>query len=154
MKDEARKQARAERRAEFERKRVEDPVGARKDMLRGFAVMGVVAAAVVAFAVFGGDDDEVRAAPERPDVPSEFGAEVACEDFVSDRLRSPSTADFSEQVRTPLAEDQFRVQGQVDSENGFGATVRAAWSCTVRAVPNGNDHDWELVDEVQIAQRQ
>jgi len=153
MKDEARKQARDERRAEMERKRIEDPVGYRKDMLKGLGLVGGVAAALVAFAVLSGDDDKVRATADRVAAPSEFAAEVACEDFVKDRLKAPSTADFSDQVRTPLPGGQFLVEGQVDSENGFGATVRAAWSCTVRAVPNGEDHDWQLVDSVQIAQR-
>lgn len=51
-----------------------------------------------------------------------------CEDQVRDRLRSPSTAEFDTGAR--LVGATWYVSGTVDAENGFGAMVRAGWSCS------------------------
>ena len=57
-------------------------------------------------------------------------AEYACEQYVTDNLKSPSTADFT--GTTASGAGPFTVTGEVDSQNGFGATVRSSFSCTVR----------------------
>ena len=43
---------------------------------------------------------------------------------MKDRLKSPSTADFSDENREQLTDTVFVVTGSVDSENGFGAMIR------------------------------
>ena len=66
----------------------------------------------------------------------EIGASIVCEDFVKDRLKAPSTADFpsySDYTITGSGDD-YTVEGYVDAENGFGAMIRTDWTCTVRAV--------------------
>lgn len=70
-------------------------------------------------------------------------ARVMCEEFVSDRLKSPGSADFNRPTIV-LWEDPatFRVSGSVDSENSFGATKRIDYQCTVR----GEDGTATLVD--------
>lgn len=50
-----------------------------------------------------------------------------CEDRVRDELRSPSTAEFNSEAR--MSGGAWRVEGSVDAQNGFGATVRADFSC-------------------------
>lgn len=56
-------------------------------------------------------------------------AESACEDAVRNQLRSPSTAKFDSSHSG--SGSSFSVTGSVDAENGFGATVRAYYSCSV-----------------------
>jgi hypothetical protein len=65
-------------------------------------------------------------------------AELMCEDFVTDRLKAPSTADFpgADSV-VPAGPDMWTVSASVDSENGFGAMIRTDYLCTVQ--DSGND---------------
>lgn len=66
----------------------------------------------------------------------EWSAQVACEKAVSDQLKSPASATFSNWTRTNNYNDTFTVTGSVDSQNSFGAMLRSQFSCTVR--DNGN----------------
>lgn len=56
-------------------------------------------------------------------------AELACEDAVKNQLRSPSTAKFDSSHSG--SGPSFSVTGSVDAENGFGAMVRAYYTCSV-----------------------
>jgi hypothetical protein len=71
----------------------------------------------------------VAAAHDRLD-----GAYDFCIQQVTDRLKAPATARFSE--RDPDHEGQdgslYLFTGTVDSENGFGALIRSDWSCKIR----------------------
>lgn len=87
--------------------------------------IGAALFAVVVWAVLSGASED--------DGGGESGAEVVCEDFVKDRLKSPSSAEFSDAVTTESASDgSWTVRGIVDSENGFGAMLRNSYTCTVR----------------------
>jgi hypothetical protein len=70
-------------------------------------------------------------------------AEIMCEDFVTDGLKAPSTADFpgADSVET-IKVDTYKVTASVDSENGFGAKIRTDYVCTIIDV--GNDK-WNLI---------
>jgi len=59
-----------------------------------------------------------------------FDAQVVCRDFVRDRLKAPSTADFSDVDHTGSA-PTFTVTGNVDAENSFGAMLRMRFTCVV-----------------------
>lgn len=59
-----------------------------------------------------------------------YGAQSACEDWVKDQLKAPSTADFSDVDIS--GGDPWTITGTVDAENGFGAQIRATWTCDVR----------------------
>ena len=55
-----------------------------------------------------------------------------CEQFVSDRLKAPSTADFSGYSETTITGSglgPWKVSGYVDSQNSFGAKLRSRYSC-------------------------
>lgn len=60
-----------------------------------------------------------------------FGARDACESWVKDQLKAPSTADFVDGGITSTGESAWTIAGQVDAENGFGAQVRTDWTCDV-----------------------
>ena len=69
-------------------------------------------------------------------------AQVMCREFIKDRLKSPSTADFSDESPTETGKQTWRVSGSVDSENGFGAMIRNDYVCTIRYA---GDDNWRLV---------
>lgn len=87
--------------------------------------------------------------PERTSTPSasmlKFGASDICEQFVNDRLKSPSTAkykSYNEGDVVGLGNNEFRVKSHVDAVNSFNAEIRNNYTCVVRSV--GND-EWKLV---------
>lgn len=67
----------------------------------------------------------------------EIGAEVMCEEFVKDRLKAPSTADFSDEKARSLGGPRWDVSGSVDAENSFGAPIRMQFRCDLKYM--GND---------------
>ncbi len=60
-------------------------------------------------------------------------ARDACREFVLDRIKSPATAEFSDERVIGIDPGPYTVAGNVDSENSFGALLRGTYSCTVRA---------------------
>jgi hypothetical protein len=63
------------------------------------------------------------------------GAEVACQRYVREGLKSPDSAKFplagTDAVVIDNTEGQFIVNSYVDAENGFGAQVRTNYHCVV-----------------------
>jgi hypothetical protein len=74
-----------------------------------------------------------------------FGAMDVCEQFVSERLKAPSTADFEYVDPDDVARSgsRFTIVSAVDAENGFGAMIRTDYICEVRHVSGDR---WRLVD--------
>ena len=72
----------------------------------------------------------------------EQAAESVCEDYVTDRLKAPASAEFpgADRVVSSTA-DEWTVVASVDSENGFGAMIRTDYVCTVRDISG----KWDLV---------
>lgn len=82
----------------------------------------------------------------------EVGAWIAAQGFVSDRLKSPSSADFgsglgyalsddyqsSDTVVTNLGGGRYRIDAWVEAQNGFGATIRTPFSCEVQETGAGH----------------
>jgi hypothetical protein len=67
-------------------------------------------------------------------------AKRACQEkFIPPRLKAPATAKFSEVTATQNG-TSYAVAGQVDSQNAFGALVRAQFSCVMH--PSGDQ--WVL----------
>ena len=83
---------------------------------------------------------------------------VVAESCVKDRLRSPSTADFGgffnyqdpRKCVTYLGNSVYQVRGWVDSQNGFGATVRTDFCLKVEYV---SKETWRLVEPPTFVQR-
>jgi hypothetical protein len=104
-------------------------------MGKGCLAIGFGALAlVVVGSMLGPDDPE----PVDPEV-ERFDAGRVCEDFVKDRLKAPSTAEFETSV-TGFG-PEYTVTGTVDAENSFGARLRNQFTCTVR----GDGETWKLV---------
>lgn len=70
---------------------------------------------------------------------------IMSRNFVRDRLRSPSTADFpfhaTKDAVTTLGCGHYRVRANVDSQNGFGAIIRTRYDAVLRHTGDGN---WRL----------
>jgi len=67
---------------------------------------------------------------------NKFVAYSYAEDFVKQNLKSPSTADFpgvseKDQHITNLGGGKYKIESWVDSQNSFGATIRAKFSCII-----------------------
>ena len=60
---------------------------------------------------------------------SESTATVLCEQEVRSHLKAPSTAKFAHS--TASGAGPWKIRGSVDSENSFGAMLRADFTCTV-----------------------
>jgi len=102
--------------------------------------MALVAVAVVvgasAFVLFG----EARTPPNRPSVNATqaqaFRREAfgACRGFVSDHLEQPATAVYPErnvQVVRGARVSEWVVSGSVESQTGFGLSLRQRYVCTM-----------------------
>lgn len=89
-----------------------------------------------------------------PDLSSK--ASIVCQNFVDDRLKSPSTADhpFTGAKVWRMKRGRFVVKSYVDAENAFGATVRTDYHCEVIYKGDGNTLDpnsWDLT-EMELSQ--
>ena len=67
---------------------------------------------------------------------NKFLAYNYAEQFVKQKLKSPSTANFpgtSEKINhiTDLGNGKYQINSWVDSQNGFGATLRSNFSCII-----------------------
>jgi hypothetical protein len=82
----------------------------------------------------------------KPDVGDDLDAIIMCEQFITDRLISPTTAEFPS-FRDQRVEQQddvtWIVWSYVDAQNRFGAMIRTRYWCEVKYL--GNER-WRLID--------
>ena len=114
--------------------------------LTGSQIAGWICAGVVVFLAFvayvAGPDRGPRSTT--PSTPTEFDASATCEKLITERVRSPATIDFgreSDKTRTNIGTGTFRVVGQFDSQNGFGALIRTGYTCTLTYAGN---NQWDI----------
>ena len=90
-----------------------------------------------------GSSDSNETGPDPND--GKFSAWVMAKNFVKERLKSPSTADFGGvfsdyqdpvSVVTDLGGGKYVVRAWVDSQNGFGATIRTRFICELQDMGN------------------
>jgi hypothetical protein len=99
----------------------------------GFLALCFVAPCIAGLFGAGGDSHD------------EIDAYVMAQQFVTRRLRSPSTADFptyDESFVTSHANSEYTVRAYVDAQNAFGATIRTRFRCRLRYA---GDDSWQLV---------
>lgn len=88
-------------------------------------VIGIIAVVGICVARVNSGSSEVGSEEMRAD------AKRACqEEFIPDRLKAPKTAAFSDVKILPVG-GGYTVSGSVDSQNAFGALVRASFTCSV-----------------------
>ena len=101
--------------------------------------------------------EDLEAKARRDKYGSKSEAWFMAQQFVEDRLKSPGTAEYGQQGLwdtdervTDLGGGKYRVRGWVDSQNSFGAKVRANFALTIQY--DGNER-WRLVEGPIIQQR-
>lgn len=65
---------------------------------------------------------------------TQVGAYVVCQQFVEDRLKSPSSAEFGgpySRVTQTVSTGRYKVSTYVDAQNSFGAMIRTDFICEV-----------------------
>jgi hypothetical protein len=95
-------------------------------------ISSILAIFAFIFLAFGSDDDNSSSSTET----NKMLAYNYAEDFVKQRLKSPSTAEFPGLFEkadhiTELGNDEYRINSWVDSQNGFGAMIRSKFSCKI-----------------------
>lgn len=76
-------------------------------------------------------------------------AEAACQEFVTARLRAPSTAVFGGSRETNVQRrypNLYLVSGWVEARNAAGVPLRNQYGCEMEY--NGREETWRLVDVV------
>ena len=94
----------------------------------------------IGMSVFLAMGDTSSTSSSSPDIViTENKAKIIAEGYVETILKSPSTAEFPLRPTNyvQLAGNQYKVSSYVDSQNGFGATVRSTWEATI--THNGGD---------------
>lgn len=84
---------------------------------------------------------------EKQEITHESDAWFMCQKFISDRLKSPSTAKFQPVTNANvqiLENNSFIVEVYVDSQNGFGAMIRSDFVCHLTYEPE--NERWHLTE--------
>jgi hypothetical protein len=98
----------------------------RNDLLLGWAVVAI-ATLIIGGIIWKASEKSLGSGGSGG---SASAAESACRSAVTDELRSPGTAKFSNEQATSEG-DSWTVVGTVDSENGFGALLRSDYGCNL-----------------------
>lgn len=118
----------------------------KQNPMQALVAVGVVI--VAAIWIFGGGDTDE---PEDPDAwrsqDNSTMAYIMTEDWVKERLRSPSTADFPgvfdrDGHITYNGNQTYSIRSYVDAQNAFGGTVRTHFAAEVQQT--GED-TWRLL---------
>lgn len=88
---------------------------------------GLLGAAIVVV-LFAGCQALVNSGDGRGDAPTEYDANYYCKEFVKDKLKSPSTAQFRGESASGGGAS-WSSNGIVESENSFGAMTQTRYSC-------------------------
>jgi len=96
----------------------------------------------------GGGSSNTPAPADQSSAHEPVEAYVVCQQFVEDRLRSPSTAEFGgpySQVTTHNGGGEYTVRTYVDAQNAFGAMIRNNFTCVVQHT-SGDSYSLESLD--------
>jgi len=96
------------------------PPAKRRGGIGCLVVIGLFAAVIAVFVTIG--------ATAGPNL--EISAQIACENLVSDQLKSPATAEYNDKAVGKGS--RWTVTGTVDAQNGFGAMLRSSFQCVVK----------------------
>lgn len=93
-----------------------------------------------------GEESHSTRKKKGPKYPPEDAVVSVAHHLVKQRLKAPSTAKFDRTYtrKTKLKDNSWLVQGNVDSQNGFGAMIRSNWS--IKLAPHlGECDDYYLL---------
>lgn len=90
--------------------------------------LGIAAAVVVLIVIIITAAGAINASHGPSEEDKQASAQVACEDVVKQNLKSPSTANFSNETTTG-SDGKYTIEGDVDAQNSFGAMLRNHFVC-------------------------
>lgn len=104
-------------------------------------IISVISVIIFVFIAFGSETNKYFSDDSSSDSSTEnLLAYSYAEDYVKQRLRSPSTAKFpgiwdgkADHI-SKIGERKYSIRSYVDSQNGFGAMLRTNWSCKITFV--------------------
>lgn len=99
---------------------------------------GLLGAGIVVV-LFAGCQSMLNSGDERSDTPTEYDANYYCKEFVKDRLKAPSTAEFSGETAFGGG-SSWTSSGVVESENGFGGMTQTRYTCQLTY--SSGDESW------------
>jgi hypothetical protein len=119
---------------------------------RDSTIAGIIALVVISFVLYKCSGDSAPSAPKplTDDSARPIGATL-CEHRVKGMLKSPSTADFpfvSGAAIISMDRQSITYTSYVDSQNGFGATIRTHFLCELNLTGSNPDdvHAWGVKD--------
>jgi len=76
-------------------------------------------------------------------------AYIQCKDYVKDRLKAPSSADFpflADRI-TKVSDNHYIVESHVEAQNSFGVKLRSDYYCDIELVGEyaGSKTSWNLI---------
>ena len=74
-------------------------------------------------------DEKAARDASAAELQAKSSAEITCEKLVTNRLKSPATADFTGVTTYKDTVGDYITKGNVDSENSFGANIRTTFLC-------------------------
>lgn len=85
---------------------------------------------------------EKRLGPRKKTTKELSDLAIRCTKYeVTQRLKSPSTAEFNTNTQSTYINDTtYGIYGTVDSQNSFGAMIRTEFMCTVTLTNNGENY--------------
>lgn len=104
---------------------------AKRDPKNDYKIFGIVIAiclAIVAWYYLGGGQEKKA---EQDQEALALRAQITCEALTKDLLKAPSTAEFSNWVTTEVSATSWRIKGDVDAQNSFGAMIRNTTICEI-----------------------
>jgi hypothetical protein len=103
------------------------------------AIFGALLLGYVAYKVVAGGC--AGAEPGNNNAEGADDAVEICQQNIAKQLKAPATAVFGKASATKTDEDKtWEVTGSVDAQNGFGALIRASWSCKAQHVDGDRWH--------------
>lgn len=70
--------------------------------------------------------------------PTGDGAAKACHTDVETMLKSPRSAEYSDETSEKVGDNRWYVRGSVDAENTYGASLRSSYECTAESGDGGH----------------
>jgi hypothetical protein len=78
------------------------------------------------------DDMQRRAEQQRAEKDRRLHAHIACQTYVTERLKAPSSAEFSRSAEiVPRDEGGYLIRGSIEAQNAFGVKLRRNYLCAV-----------------------
>lgn len=103
----------------------------RQSSCASLGCLGLLLLIIMALWAMPGDSSRNSAPPPI----DSFNAQVDCEHAIKQRLKAPGSAKFAKHHElgiTGSGDGPYTVRGWVDSQNAFGAMIRARYACVVK----------------------